>query len=256
VPLTQDPTKNFHRKIQTVVQQCNNVIQKQKCKYYNNNPEPPSIRALIKLHKNPLAIRPIINWTHAPAYQLASRVAFYLKHSLNLPNSFNITNTTDLISDLNEVKISQDNRICSFDIVNMYTNIPTDIISNIITEVLYKLGTHAQITRELILIISTILDQNYFKFNNQFFQQTEGLPMGAPTSSILSEVFLQYIEHINIVNILSKFHIESYNRYVDDILLIYNKTKTNIQEVLEEFNKIHQNLQFTLEQENNNAINF
>jgi hypothetical protein len=67
---------------------------------------------------------------------------------------------------------------------------------------------------------------------------------------------LQYIEHINIVNILSKFHINSYNRYVDDILIIYNKTKPNIQEVLEEFNKIHHNLQFTLEQENNNTISF
>jgi hypothetical protein len=76
--------------------------------------------------------------------------------------------------------------------------------------------------------------------------------MGAPTSSILSEVFLQYIEHTNIINILSKFHIENYNRYVDDILLMNNKTKTNIQEVLREFNKIHHNLQFTLEQENNN----
>jgi hypothetical protein len=74
----------------------------------------------------------------------------------------------------------------------MYTNIPTDAISNIITEVLNKLDTKAQITQELILIINTILDQNYFKFNSQFFQQTKGLPMGAPTLSILSEVFLQY----------------------------------------------------------------
>jgi hypothetical protein len=80
--------------------------------------------------------------------------------------------------------------------------------------------------------------------------------MGAPTSSILSEVFLQYIEHANIINILSKFYIENYNRYVDDILLTYSKTKTNIQEVLIEFNKIHHNLQFTLEQENNSILNF
>jgi hypothetical protein len=138
----------------------------------------------------------------------------------------------------------------------MYTNIPTDIISNIITEILHKLDTHIQITREIILIINTTLDQNYFKFNNQIFQQTEGLPVGAPTSSILSEIFLQYIEHNNIVNILSKFHIDSYSRYVDDILIIYNKTRTNIQDVLGEFNKMHQNLRFTLEQESNNTINY
>jgi hypothetical protein len=43
---------------------------------------------------------------------------------------------------------------------------------------------------------------------------------------------------------------------VDDILLVYNKTKTNIHDILSEFNKIHHNLQFTLEHENNNTINF
>jgi hypothetical protein len=89
-PIPHDPTKNFHRKIQTVVQKCITVIQRQKCKYYNNNPETPSIRALIKLHKNPISIRPIINWTHAPAYQLATRVAFFLKQSLNLPSTYNV----------------------------------------------------------------------------------------------------------------------------------------------------------------------
>jgi hypothetical protein len=193
VPLPQDPTEHFHKKIQTVVKQCNNVIHKQKCKYYNVNPEPPNIRALIKLHKDPIVIRPIINWTHAPAYHLASRVAFFLKHTLNLPNTFNVTNTTDLISDLNKIKLNQDSRLCSFDVVNMYTNVPTDTISSIITEILGKLNMQTQITRKIILIINTVLEQNCFKFDNRFYQQTTGLLMGAPTSSILSEVILQYI---------------------------------------------------------------
>jgi hypothetical protein len=147
--LTQDPTQNFHKKIQTVIQKCKNVIQKQKCKYYNNNPEPPNIRALIKLHKNPLVIRPVINWTHAPAYQLASRVAFFLKYSINLPNTFNVTNTTDLLSELKELKINQNCRMCSFDITNMYTNIPTEFISNIITEILNKLNTKVKLPMKL-----------------------------------------------------------------------------------------------------------
>jgi hypothetical protein len=156
---------------------------------------------------------------------------------------------------MNEVKINQNTRICSFDIVNMYTNIPTDIINNIITETLLKQDTHIKITREIIQIISSIHDQNYFIHNNQIFQQTESLPMGAPTSAILSEIYLQYVEH-NILNILSKYHKDSYSRYVDDILIIYNKMKTNIEEVLGEFNKIHKNLQFTVEQENSNTRNY
>jgi hypothetical protein len=64
-------------------------------------------------------------------------------------------NTTDLVSELKELKINQNCRICSFDITNMYTNIPTEFISNIITEILNKLNTKVQITKEIILIINT-----------------------------------------------------------------------------------------------------
>jgi hypothetical protein len=138
----------------------------------------------------------------------------------------------------------------------MYTNIPTDIIFDIITETLHKQDTYIQTTREIILITVTILDQNYFVHKNQMFQQHEGLPMGAPTSAILSEIFLRYLEHNNNLSILSKHHVDSYNRYVDDILIICNNTRTNTEVVLAEFNKIHKNLQFTMEQESNNTIKY
>jgi hypothetical protein len=250
-PITHDPTKTFQRKVQSSTDTTTSI--KTKVQIYNHNPEPPSIRALVKLHKTPTSIRPIINWTHAPAYQLATRIALITKQFINFPNTYIVNNKTDLITDLNEIKINQDTRICSFDIANMYTNIPTDIIIDLITETLHKQDTPIQITREIILIIGTILDQNYFVHNHQIFQQHEGLPMGAPASAILLEL---YLEHNNILNILSKHHIVSYNRYVDDILIIYNQTRTNIEEVLEEFNKIHKILQFTMEQENNNTIKY
>jgi hypothetical protein len=35
-PITHDPTKTFHRKVQTVVNKCNKIIKKQKFKYHNN----------------------------------------------------------------------------------------------------------------------------------------------------------------------------------------------------------------------------
>jgi hypothetical protein len=138
----------------------------------------------------------------------------------------------------------------------MYTNIPTNSINDIITEILLKQYIKIEITNEINLIINTILDQNYFRYNNQFFQQLEGLPLGAPTSSILSEIYLQHLEHNNIINILSKFHIINYNRYVDDIFILYDKNTTNIQDVINEFNKLHKNLQFTIEKENNKKLNF
>jgi hypothetical protein len=41
-----------------------------------------------------------------------------------------------------------------------------------------------------------IMKQNYFKFDQQYFEQTEGLAaMGVTISVILTEVFIQYVEH-------------------------------------------------------------
>jgi hypothetical protein len=52
-----------------------------------------------------------------------------------------------------------------------------------------------QITDENLTLTKTILKQNYFQFHEQTYRQTTGLAMGATTSSILAEVYLQHTEH-------------------------------------------------------------
>jgi hypothetical protein len=61
--------------------------------------------------------------------------------------------------------------------------------------------------------------------------------MGAPTSAILAEIYIKHIEHKKIYPILIKYQIIGYFRYVDDIFIIYDQRKTNIDETLTEFNK-------------------
>jgi hypothetical protein len=39
------------------------------------------------------------------------------------------------------------------------------------------------------------MEQNYFEYNAVIYQQMEGLAMGAPTSPILSEIFIQHGTH-------------------------------------------------------------
>jgi hypothetical protein len=80
--------------------------------------------------------------------------------------------------------------------------------------------------------------------------------MGAPASSIFSELYLQYIEHTALYDILIHNCILGYFRYVDDILLIYDIEKTDIHTVLNSFNNATANLKFTIEEEEENRINF
>ena len=80
--------------------------------------------------------------------------------------------------------------------------------------------------------------------------------MGSPTSFILSEIYLQYLENTNIINIVTIPGIEGYFTYVDDILIIYNKTQVDINEILILFNNLTPYLNFTLELEKDSKLNF
>jgi hypothetical protein len=77
--------------------------------------------------------------------------------------------------------------------------------------------------------------------------------MGAPTSAILAEIFIQCLEHNAIIQ---KHHILDYYRYVDDILIIYNENYTNIQNTLNDFNSVHPNIQYTMEKQIANKLNY
>jgi len=88
-----------------------------------------------------------------------------------------------------------------------------------------------QLRHEITEVSKIIIQQNYFQFLNSFFIQERGLAMGSPTSSIFSEIFLQHIENTAIFDILVHNNIIGYFRYVEDILIVYNDTITNIQDV-------------------------
>jgi hypothetical protein len=84
----------------------------------------------------------------------------------------------------------------------MYANILKKELTDIIKNVLDNNSTPEKQNQELMILINTVIDQNYLQFNNQYYKQDEGLAVGAPTSGFLAEIFIQYLEHTNIINIL------------------------------------------------------
>jgi hypothetical protein len=138
----------------------------------------------------------------------------------------------------------------------MYTNIPTEALPNMLLSIMEAQSTDTEYSRHILSLVQIVLRQNYFQHGKELFQQKEGLAMGAPTSSILSEVYLQNLEHNSIFKILMEQNIVAYFRYVDVILIVYDKNKTNISHMLDLFNKLHPKLKFTMELEEGMMINF
>jgi hypothetical protein len=66
--------------------------------------------------------------------------------------------------------------------------------------------------------------------------------MGAPSSGLIAEFFLQHTENTHLATLSHKNKIINYIIYVDDVLVVYDSTHTDIHNILADFNAIHPNL--------------
>jgi len=112
-----------------------------------------------------------------------------------LPNAYNIENTRDLMHKLNETPILPHFALASLDITNIYTNIPIAKTQDILSNTLKQNLLDPQTQSELLRWYDTITKQNYFTNNGSILIQRDGLAMGAPSSGLIAEFFLQHIKH-------------------------------------------------------------
>ena len=105
----------------------------------------------------------------------------------------------------------------------------------------------------IIKICTLCTDLNYFQFNGQVYKQKSGLPMGSPLSPFLACFFLEFLESKPFKHIIPKD--AEYFRYIDDILLIFNKN-VDLQKLVDRLNKKEPSIKFTYEVEENGTLPF
>ena len=111
-----------------------------------------------------------------------------------LPYIFNIKNTIQLMEELLDIPFDKDLKFFSYDIENTYSNIPRTELTKIIKVMCKQNRLNMEIKNEIIKICNILTKQNYFQYEDLQYIQEDGLAMGAPTSSILSEIYLQYVK--------------------------------------------------------------
>ncbi|KAL1447597.1 hypothetical protein WDU94_009868 [Cyamophila willieti] len=126
----------------------------------------------------------------------------------------------------------------------MYGNIPNPELLEILNNNDFNNYEHKE---ELIHLIQLCLKQNYFQFNDQFYCQTDGLPMGSPLSPILANIYMNHFENKILQESKLKNNVISWLRYVDDILVIWSSSNRQLENFKNDINKINDNIKFTLE---------
>jgi hypothetical protein len=89
--LKMDPTQRMQKGTQNTIKQFKHKIDPTKRKYLiQMNPQAPSLKAKIKIHKPTTPIRPVINNIYAPTHKIAQYIHHRLKDLVKLRYEYNI----------------------------------------------------------------------------------------------------------------------------------------------------------------------
>ena len=157
--LQKDPTEKDHITLQKILQQSNLIIDKKMIKFgTQKTPQPPKLNAQIKLHKPGNPIRPVVNNTRAPSYKIAKHLTDVLNRHLHLSNQYNVKNSITLAENLTKIGINEHYKLITYDIKDLYVNIPTHETLKI-TELMLNKENNTQITKQIITLLDAILKQ-------------------------------------------------------------------------------------------------
>jgi len=185
----RDPTNHDHRTIQKTLQHCDKIIDKKEIKFLNKKtPTPPTLNALLKLHKPNTPIRPVVNNKNAPTHKTARRLNTILYNHLQLDKRYNIINSNTLANELVNIKINSPHRLLTLDVKDLYVNIPIQETLNL-TRTQLNAHNDKQTAHQIMTPLNTILRQNYFSFLGQIYQPDKGVAMGSPISGTTAEYF-------------------------------------------------------------------
>lgn len=213
----------------------------------------PKIYFLPKIHKPNSPLRPIVSFVGTPLYKLTKYLAEILKHAYTV-DEFHVKNSFEFVESMQNVILPGNEYILvSLDVKSLFTNIPTDLVLELISLKWNIISQHTKLTLvNFVTLFKFCVDNNYFKNEDHFYKQIFGLGMGNCLSPICSDIVMQHLQN-TCLDMLS-FKPPFFKRYVDDIATSIPETK--IDELLSVFNSFHPRLQFTIELENEGKLPF
>ena len=214
----------------------------------------PTFSGLIKIHKVGEPIRPIVSFVESPTYRTAQLLSNVLTPFTSLAPQ-KLKNSSDAKQFLENIVISDDQLLVSFDVKSLFTSVPTDIAHQQVREVLMYnqdlLHQHTSLSIEEILELLTLcLNAAVFQWQDQIYQQVHGTPMGSPISVVLAELFMQKLEEEIFLN--APYQPIFWKRYLDDIITVLPRDLIHV--FLDYINSVNEHITYTVETETNNFL--
>ena len=178
-------------------------------------------------------------------YDLAKYLDALIKP--HIPDCFMVNSTKQFLDRVKSIFFQSTDKLVSFDVVSLFTNVPLNDTIKIISSYLYPEGVEScmPFPKKSFEKLMKIATGGLFMHQDRFYTQTDGVAMGNPLGPTLANFFLAHLE----TTVLNKFpgsKPKLYLRYVDDIFAVFEE-ESHIIPFFNYLNQLHKNLAFTTE---------
>ena len=216
---------------------------------------PALFYGLVKLHKPSVPLRPVVSACGTAIYNLARFLSSIIRPLVG-SSGRNLKNTEDLVESMKEVTLDEDEILVSYDVKNLFTNIPVAESVEICNK---RLLADVTLSERTTMDVATIIDllrfcltSTSFRYDNQHYKQLDGLAIGSPVSPVMADIFMENFEDNALIDETVKPRI--WKRFVDDIISVVKKSQSN--RLLSHLNTQHKKIQFTMEEEKDGSLPF
>lgn len=234
--LKSDPTNKIQVKLNSHVKDLVDLgeITKEKgifLKSYNGHA--PCIYGLPKIHKEGNPLRPVVSCLFSPTYNLAKYMARIL-NTLRSENIYSVRDSFTFKQKIAENRIPPGFILVSLDAKSLFTTIPQNQFIAIVRKKwdLIKKDTNIPMGK-FVEILEFLCSTGYFVYEEKYYAQKHGFPMGHPLSSVGADIVMGDVLK-DIVNSL-QFKLPFLFLFVDDIFTAI--PENSIDYVLDTFNE-------------------
>ena len=162
----------------------------------------PQLYGLPKVHKQDVPLRSIVSLVSSPTYRfLANLLAPVVGQSCS-----HVRNSKDFAEFISQQALREDEIMVSFDVVSLFTCVPTDLAVQIARGRLEKDPTVPERTELLVddtvNLLTLCLNATFLEIRGKVYQQVHGTAMGSPVSVVIANLVMEDVEQ----RALATFH--------------------------------------------------
>ncbi len=214
----------------------------------NNMPRTQQLYFLKKIHKNPIAVRPIVSGCGGPTEKISQFIDMHLQPLVPTINSY-VKDSGHIIKILEQTEIPTNCTLATIDVKALYLNIPHKEGIEAVTNRLYKKNPLAL---EVPLppgtmsdLLKIVLTKNYFQFVDQMYHQIQGTAMGTKMAPAYANLFMAELEEKLLNSYPTKPLI--WKRYIDDVFCVWPGPPEDLKRFIDFLNEAHPTIKFTYE---------